>query len=173
MRTCISMLVATVMLLSMASVANGGNVEKGGSLINVLPDNDTRRIIDAHLVNSKVTVATEELEGKNKVVRVFQYAPTGEIEGTSAVVVDASSALDFRAYSNHGNIAVGWIEGNRLTLKETEQVIQQGKLFPGRQRDVGEVERYYKALQQVEKWVEGKQKITEEGKQQTLSNIKK
>jgi len=53
------------------------------------------------------------------------------------------------------------IEGNRLTLKETEQVIQQGKLFPGRERDVGEVERYYKALQQVEKWVEGKQNVTE------------
>jgi len=53
------------------------------------------------------------------------------------------------------------IEGNRLTLKETEQVIQQGRLFPGRERDVGEVERYYQALQQVEKWVEGKQKVTE------------
>jgi Fic family protein len=53
------------------------------------------------------------------------------------------------------------IEGNRLTLKETEQVIQQGRLFPGRERDVGEVERYYKALQQVEKWVEGKQNITD------------
>jgi Fic family protein len=54
------------------------------------------------------------------------------------------------------------IEGNRLTLKETEMVVQQGKLFPGRERDVKEVECYYKALQQMEKWVEGKQKITEE-----------
>jgi Fic family protein len=53
------------------------------------------------------------------------------------------------------------IEGNRLTLKETEQVIQQGRLFPGMERDVKEVERYYHALQQVEKWVEGKQKVTE------------
>jgi len=53
------------------------------------------------------------------------------------------------------------IEGNRLTLKETEQVIQQGRLFPGRERDVGEVERYYQSLQQVENWVEGKQKVTE------------
>ena len=54
------------------------------------------------------------------------------------------------------------IEGNRLTLKETEMVVQQGKLFPGRERDVKEVERYYKALQQMEKWVEGGQEITEE-----------
>jgi len=53
------------------------------------------------------------------------------------------------------------IEGNRLTLKETEQVIQQGLLFPGRERDVSEVERYYRALQQIEKWVEGGQSITE------------
>jgi Fic family protein len=53
------------------------------------------------------------------------------------------------------------IEGNRLTLKETEQVIRQGRLFPGRERDVGEVERYYQALQQVEKWVEGGQQVTE------------
>lgn len=53
------------------------------------------------------------------------------------------------------------IEGNRLTLKETEQVIQQGRLFPGRERDVGEVERYYQALQQVEKWVEDGQGVTE------------
>ncbi len=53
------------------------------------------------------------------------------------------------------------IEGNRLTLKETEQVIHQRRLFPGMERDVKEVERYYQALQQVEKWVEGNQKITE------------
>jgi len=53
------------------------------------------------------------------------------------------------------------IEGNRLTLKETEEVIQQGRLFPGRERDAKEVERYYQALQQVEKWLEGGQKFTE------------
>lgn len=54
------------------------------------------------------------------------------------------------------------IEGNRLTLKETEQVIQQGKLFPGRERDVKEVERFYRALQQMETWAESGQRITEE-----------
>lgn len=54
------------------------------------------------------------------------------------------------------------IEGNQLSLKETEQAIQQGKLFPGRERDVKEVEGYYRSLQQVEKWVEGGQRITEE-----------
>ena len=54
------------------------------------------------------------------------------------------------------------IEGNRLTLKETEMVVQQGRQFPGRERDVQEVQRYYQALQLMEKWVEGEKKITEE-----------
>ena len=54
------------------------------------------------------------------------------------------------------------IEGNRLTLKETEEVIQQGRLFPGRERDVQEVECYYQALQQMEIWVEEKKAVTEE-----------
>lgn len=54
------------------------------------------------------------------------------------------------------------IEGNRLTLKETEQVIQQGRLFPGLERDVKEVERYYRSLQEMEKWVESGQPISEE-----------
>lgn len=54
------------------------------------------------------------------------------------------------------------IEGNRLTLAETEMVVQQGRQFSGREMDVLEVERYYQALQQMEKWVEGGQEITEE-----------
>lgn len=54
------------------------------------------------------------------------------------------------------------IEGNRLTLKEIEMVVQQGRQFPGRERDVKEVERFYQALQQMDKWVEEGQAITEE-----------
>jgi Fic family protein len=54
------------------------------------------------------------------------------------------------------------IEGNHLTLKETEEVIQQGRLFPGRERDVLEVERYYQAVQQMEMWVDEKRAVTEE-----------
>jgi Fic family protein len=54
------------------------------------------------------------------------------------------------------------IEGNRLTLKEAGDVIQQGRLIPGREHDVNEVARYFQALQLVEKWAENKQEITEE-----------
>jgi len=41
-------------------------------------------------------------------------------------------------------------------------VIQQGRLFPGRERDTKEVEQYYQALQQIEKWTDEKQAITED-----------
>jgi len=53
------------------------------------------------------------------------------------------------------------IEGNRLTLKETEAVVKQGRKIPGKERDVREVEHYYQALQQMENWVEGGQEIAE------------
>ncbi len=53
------------------------------------------------------------------------------------------------------------IEGNRLTLAEAERAILEGARFPGRERDVHEVERYYLALAQVEAWVEQKASVTE------------
>lgn len=54
------------------------------------------------------------------------------------------------------------IEGNRLTLAEAEQVVIEGKRFAGRERDVREVQNYYRALQQVEEWTEKRTPITEE-----------
>jgi Fic family protein len=72
-----------------------------------------------------------------------------------------AEVLRFQAHirSTHYSTA---IEGNRLTLKETEMVVQQGRQFPGRERDTQEVARYYQALQLMEKWAEGGQAITEE-----------
>ena len=72
-----------------------------------------------------------------------------------------AEVLRFKAHIRSTHYST-MIEGNRLTLKETEMVVQQGRLFPGRERDVLEVERYYQALQQMEKWVEGGQAITED-----------
>ncbi len=54
------------------------------------------------------------------------------------------------------------IEGNRLTLAEAEQVVMEGKRFTGRERDVREVQNYYRALQQVEEWVEKQTPIMEQ-----------
>jgi len=54
------------------------------------------------------------------------------------------------------------IEGNRLTLAEAEQVVIDGKRFAGRERDVREVQNYYRALQRVEEWAEKQTPITDE-----------
>jgi Fic family protein len=54
------------------------------------------------------------------------------------------------------------IEGNRLTLQEAEQVLMEGREFPGRERDTLEVQHYFQALEHVERWVEQGLDITEE-----------
>ena len=54
------------------------------------------------------------------------------------------------------------IEGNRLTLVEAEQVLLDGRKFPGRERDTLEVQHYFQAQAQIEKWVEERKSITEE-----------
>jgi Fic family protein len=74
---------------------------------------------------------------------------------------DVAEVLRFQAHIRSTHYSTR-IEGNRLTLKETEMAVRQRVKFPGRERDVQEVERYYQALQQMEKWVEGGQRITEE-----------
>lgn len=54
------------------------------------------------------------------------------------------------------------IEGNRLTLEEAEQVIQNKPLrFRGRERDVGEVRNYWAALLRVEEWAAKKMELNE------------
>ena len=54
------------------------------------------------------------------------------------------------------------IEGNRLTLTEAEQAVLVGQRFPGRERDVREVQNYYRALQRLEEWAERQTPITED-----------
>jgi Fic family protein len=54
------------------------------------------------------------------------------------------------------------IEGNRLTLVEAEQALMEGRKFPGRERDTREVQHYFQALEQIEKWVEEGRTVSEE-----------
>ena len=54
------------------------------------------------------------------------------------------------------------IEGNRLTLAEAQAAVLDGRRFPGRARDVHEVQNYFRALQQVEEWAARQTPITEE-----------
>jgi len=99
---------------------------------------------------------------KPKIVRHLQVIERAR-EGMRHVILPPALAERLRSQAQlRATHYSTRIEGNRLTLKETEQVIQQGKLFPGRERDVKEVERYYRAIQLMETWVEKGQKITEE-----------
>ncbi len=55
------------------------------------------------------------------------------------------------------------IEGNRLTLKEAEQVIKKNKvMFHARERDVKEVKNYWNALNSIQKWADSKTEFSEE-----------
>jgi Fic family protein len=54
------------------------------------------------------------------------------------------------------------IEGNRLSLAEAQAALLDGRRFPGRARDVHEVQNYYRALQQVEEWAARQTPISEE-----------
>jgi Fic family protein len=55
------------------------------------------------------------------------------------------------------------IEGNRLTLEQAEQVIQEKHLaIQGRKRDVREVRNYWEALLQVEDWAAQGKLLTED-----------
>lgn len=73
--------------------------------------------------------------------------------------VEAKLRRQARLHSTHYSTR---IEGNRLTLAETEQVIQDRKAeFQGRERDVLEVKYYWDALLKVEAWAAIKRPLTE------------
>ncbi|MDO9229712.1 MAG: Fic family protein [Syntrophales bacterium] len=73
--------------------------------------------------------------------------------------VEAKMRRQARLHSTHYSTR---IEGNRLTLAETEQVIQDRKAgFQGRERDVLEVKYYWDALLKVEAWAAIKRPLTE------------
>ncbi|MHB9023806.1 MAG: Fic family protein [Armatimonadota bacterium] len=56
-----------------------------------------------------------------------------------------------------------YIEGNRLTLAETQQAVERREVtFHGRERDVAEVRQYWQALLRVEEWAARQAPLTEE-----------
>ncbi len=91
-----------------------------------------------------------------------------QIEAAKAVVdhtplspaVEADLRHKARIRSTHYSTR---IEGNRLTLKEAEQVIQKKKTqFLGRERDVKEVRNYWDALLRVEDWAAHRLELSED-----------
>ena len=66
------------------------------------------------------------------------------------------------------------IEGNRLTLAEAEAVIEGRQTqFPGRERDVREVNNYWNALLRVKEWAAKRLPLTEERIQRVHALVEK
>src|SRR5579863_10219360 len=63
-----------------------------------------------------------------------------------------------RLFSTHYSTM---IEGNRLTQEQVAQVIGGEQHFPGRERDQDEVKGYYAALDEVERMVKRREKVSE------------
>ena len=63
-----------------------------------------------------------------------------------------------RLYATHYSTQ---IEGNRLTVKEIEEVLEKSQHFPGRERDEWEIKGYYAALDYLEALVRKNAPVTE------------
>jgi Fic family protein len=97
-----------------------------------------------------------------EIVRHLQTIERARAEVTLTVLPPAiAEGLRLRARVRSTHFSTR-IEGNRLTLVEAEQAVLEGKAFPGRERDTLEVQHYFKALAQVEAWMEEQKPITAE-----------
>lgn len=84
--------------------------------------------------------------------RCSSWARSGSVETHSwSPLIEERIRFRARVRSTHYSTA---IEGNRLTLEETEQVVGGPASHSPGARDVGEVERYWKALALVQQWAE-------------------
>ncbi len=104
----------------------------------------------SYTINSDIARALMEIEAAKAVVENTPLSPA----------VEAELRYKARVRSTHYSTS---IEGNRLTLKEAEQVIQGKKThFHGRERDVKEVRNYWDALLKVEDWAAKKIELSED-----------
>jgi Fic family protein len=97
----------------------------------------------------EIVLALQSIEAARTQVQMVVLPPT----------VAEGLRLRARIRSTHFSTR---IEGNRLTLREAEEVLIEGREFPGRERDTLEVQHYFQALAQIEEWVEQGVAITEE-----------
>lgn len=101
-------------------------------------------------LNSAIARALMDIEAIKTVIEKTPLSPAAQAELRHKA----------RVRSTHYSTR---IEGNRLTLKETEKVIVEQKAnFHGRERDVNEVRNYWDALLRVEDWAVKKMEISEE-----------
>lgn len=108
-----------------------------------------RRWKPAYAITPAIARALMEIEAARAVVENTPLPPA----------VRAQLRHQARLRSTHYSTR---IEGNKLSLKEAQAVIERKKKnFHGRERDVGEVRHYWEALLQVEQWAARKIKLSE------------
>jgi Fic family protein len=91
-----------------------------------------------------------KIEAARALVEHTPLSPAAEAEFRSRARVRAAHFSTF-------------IEGNRLTMEQANQVIADGRAqISGRERDVAEVRNYWNALLRVEEWAEKQKPLTEE-----------
>ncbi len=101
-------------------------------------------------ISTKIAKALMEIEAAKTVVENTYLPPS----------VEAELRHRARVRSTHYSTR---IEGNRLSLKEAEAVIEKKRThFHGRERDVKEVRNYWDALLKVEEWASNKMDLTED-----------
>ena len=105
---------------------------------------------------------TYRFEFTPEIVRALQTIERARAEVQLTVLPPAvAEGLRLRARVRSTHFSTR-IEGNRLTLVEAEQVLMEGRKFPGRERDTLEVQHYFQALAQIEAWVDEAKPITDE-----------
>ena len=101
-------------------------------------------------ITSEIARSLMEIEAAKAVIDATPISPAVESE------LRHKARLRSTHYSTQ-------IEGNRLTLKETEEVIEKKKTgFHGRERDVKEVQNYWDALLKVEDWSASRLELSED-----------
>src|SRR3989338_3260917 len=102
-----------------------------------------------YAISPKIARALMEIEAAKAVVESTPLSPA----------VEAELRHKARVRSTHYSTR---IEGNKLTLKEAEQVIEKKKThFHGRERDVSDVRNYWDALLRVEELASKKIELSE------------
>jgi Fic family protein len=101
-------------------------------------------------INAAIVRALMDIEAAKAIVENTTLSP----------VIEAELRYKARIRSTHYSTR---IEGNKLTLKEAQEVIEQKKTsFHGRERDVHEVRNYWEALIKVEEWASNKTEFSED-----------
>lgn len=101
-------------------------------------------------INASIARALMDIEAAKAIIENTALTPS----------VEASLRRQARIRSTHYSTR---IEGNKLTLKEAQDVIEKKKAtFHGRERDVHEVRNYWDALLKVEEWAARKAEFDED-----------